>query len=209
MAGSDNASANAYWGLFVGTDGGPWHWICEEAMNTYQQRRFALGKDGTLYATDRVGLTVSRDEGCTWTAIVRDIHRFGSQRLLRTHYIASLGCGLRTPTRDLAPDSWRSDDRGNTWQLAFALSGSLSAGLGCCGRRRGVGANERYSGHAARADAAPVHRWRGELFQSHAELSLNGMPALSMVPLWIDPRTPDRVYVATQNSAPMRCCGWD
>src|SRR4051812_40331815 len=48
----------AYWGLFIGTDGGPWQWICEEAMNANQSRQMAFVSDGTLYATDRLGVTV-------------------------------------------------------------------------------------------------------------------------------------------------------
>ena len=43
---------------------GEWHWICDETINAYQQHTFAVGSDGTLYATDRAGMQVSRDGGC-------------------------------------------------------------------------------------------------------------------------------------------------
>ena len=57
-----------FWGVWVGGDGKPWRWICEELMNGNRNRRIALSTDGTFYATDLRGLTLSLDEGCTWTA---------------------------------------------------------------------------------------------------------------------------------------------
>lgn len=57
-----------FWGLWVGQAGGPWHWICEEMINGYRFRKFALSTDGTFYATDTKGVTRSTDHGCTWTA---------------------------------------------------------------------------------------------------------------------------------------------
>src|SRR5262245_54053101 len=55
-----------YWGLFVGKPGGPWRLICEEEINNHRLRRYGLSTDGTLYATDTQGVTVSTDKGCTW-----------------------------------------------------------------------------------------------------------------------------------------------
>ncbi len=57
-----------YWGVWVGGDGTPWKWICEEEINTNRNRHVALSTDGTFYATDVRGLTVSTDKGCTWKA---------------------------------------------------------------------------------------------------------------------------------------------
>jgi hypothetical protein len=57
-----------YWGLWVGRPHGPWTWICEEVINDYRFRRFALSTDGTFYATDKQGITRSLDHGCSWTA---------------------------------------------------------------------------------------------------------------------------------------------
>ena len=55
-----------YWGIWVGQDHGPWHWICEEKINLNRNRRFALSAAGDFFATDVQGLTVSNDQGCTW-----------------------------------------------------------------------------------------------------------------------------------------------
>ena len=55
-----------YWGVFYGTDGGPWRWICEEAINKRQDRKWALAGDGSFHVTDYYGITSSRDGGCTW-----------------------------------------------------------------------------------------------------------------------------------------------
>lgn len=191
-----------YWGLFVGTDGGPWHWICEEAMNTYQQRRFALGKDGTLYATDRVGLTVSRDEGCTWTAIAQDIHRFEIPAIVADPITSRVWAAVTDADAGSGTGLWRSDDRGNTWQLAFALKDHYPLGLVVAEDGRALALTSVTPG-MPRELMLHLSTDGGASFQSRTlSYSLNGMPALSMVPLWIDPRTPDQVYVATQNSAP-------
>jgi hypothetical protein len=55
-----------YWGLWVGKAGGPWTWICEELINNYRFRRFALATDGVFYTTNQQGITLSTDHGCTW-----------------------------------------------------------------------------------------------------------------------------------------------
>jgi len=57
-----------FWGIWVGAPGQPWKWICEEEINGFRTRKLALSTDGTFYATDNHGLTISNDEGCTWTA---------------------------------------------------------------------------------------------------------------------------------------------
>lgn len=62
-----------FWGVWVGGDGKPWRWICEELMNNNRSRRLALSTDGTFYATDLRGITLSRDEGCTWVPAVGEL----------------------------------------------------------------------------------------------------------------------------------------
>jgi hypothetical protein len=62
-----------FWGLWVGSDGGPWTWICEEKINTYRTRKYAVSSNGTFYATDTRGLTRSTDQGCTWTAVTGEL----------------------------------------------------------------------------------------------------------------------------------------
>src|SRR5262245_46756370 len=57
-----------YWGIWVGTDEGPWQWICEEAINFNPYRHYALSPNGAYYATDTRGVTVSQDHGCNWVA---------------------------------------------------------------------------------------------------------------------------------------------
>src|SRR5205814_10156852 len=72
-----------YWGLWIGTDNGPWKWICEEEMNAYRQRKYALTTDGAFFLTDNLGLTLSTDNGCTWTPATGEISK------LRTSAIAA------------------------------------------------------------------------------------------------------------------------
>jgi MYXO-CTERM domain-containing protein len=62
-----------YWGVWVGQPGQPWKWICEEMINGLRTRRMALSTDGAYYATDAKGLTLSTDNGCTWTAATGEV----------------------------------------------------------------------------------------------------------------------------------------
>lgn len=72
-----------YWGLWIGTDSGPWTWICEEEVNLYRLRKWALSTDGSFYVTDTRGVTLSTDNGCTWTPAG------GELAMLRTSDIAA------------------------------------------------------------------------------------------------------------------------
>ena len=71
-----------FWGAFLGKDGGPWRWICEEAINKLQSRRWALGGDGTYHVTDYAGVTSSRDGGCTWVASTGEIAKRSTSAVL-------------------------------------------------------------------------------------------------------------------------------
>jgi hypothetical protein len=62
-----------YWGVFFGQDGGPWRWICEEAINRRQDRAWAFTGDGTYHVTDFAGITSSSDGGCTWVSATGEI----------------------------------------------------------------------------------------------------------------------------------------
>src|SRR5262245_52971036 len=62
-----------YWGLFLGTDGGQWRWICEEAINQRQSRLWAYAKSGAFHVTDYAGITSSTDRGCTWVQSTGEI----------------------------------------------------------------------------------------------------------------------------------------
>jgi hypothetical protein len=62
-----------YWGIWVGKKGGPWRWICEEAINAERFRRYAVSADGTYYATNTKGLSFSRQDGCEWPAATGEL----------------------------------------------------------------------------------------------------------------------------------------
>ncbi len=68
-----------YWGVFLGNETTPWRWICEEAINKKQDRRWTLTGDGTYHVTDYAGVTSSRDGGCTWVGATGELaKRFAS-----------------------------------------------------------------------------------------------------------------------------------
>ena len=57
-------------GVLLSKDGGcSFHWLCEQSIGfggTFDPK-YAIGADGTLYATTFEGLRISRDGGCTFT----------------------------------------------------------------------------------------------------------------------------------------------
>src|SRR4051812_12127328 len=60
-------------GVYVGPEGGPFKWICEEAINSQIYRRWARAGSGTLHVTDVTGITTSRDGGCNWVHATGEI----------------------------------------------------------------------------------------------------------------------------------------
>lgn len=62
--------AGTTFGAVLSRDGGcSFHWLCEQSIGfggTFDPK-YALGADGTIYATTFEGLRVSRDGGCTFT----------------------------------------------------------------------------------------------------------------------------------------------
>jgi MYXO-CTERM domain-containing protein len=120
-----------YWGLWIGKDNGPWTWICEEEMNTYRQRKYALTTDGAFILTNNLGLTLSTDNGCTWTPATGEIS------MLRTSDIAadpSDGATAWATTDDVQsnPDGGNvannalfvTHDHGATFNRVMALDGT-------------------------------------------------------------------------------------
>src|SRR4051794_31706274 len=55
-----------FWGVFMGPESGPWRWICEEAINKKQDRKWALPGDRPGPAPDNAGVPAPRAGGCTW-----------------------------------------------------------------------------------------------------------------------------------------------
>jgi hypothetical protein len=114
------------WGMFVGSDTGPWSWICDEAINTYILRQIYLGGDGTLYATAASGVTVSRDGGCTWAATGGGVAAL-DYPMVATDLVASSRVWVAANTTQT--ELWRSDDAAMTWQRNYALPGFSLTGL--------------------------------------------------------------------------------
>lgn len=189
-----------YWGVFLGSDGGPWRWICEEAINMDQQRRFALGKDGTLYATDRNGITVSRDNGCSWANVTTGINTFqvisivGDPSKPRVWALASAPTPMDTGL-------WRSDDAGQTWQQAYRLPDHWVSGL----RLSEDGQTLAITSLAPTTPRQPmlhVSRDGGANFTAQSvSYQVDGQDVGTVLPLWIDPRAPGDIYIATKDAA--------
>lgn len=181
-----------YWGLFVGTDGGPWHWICDEAINTNQLRLISLSSDGmTLYATDSTGLTISADGGCDWkpasslpagldvVAVVADPVAPKRAYVLANDSATSANTGL-----------WRTDDGGGSWQLIRGLGTDLPGGLTVSYDGKLV-AITSLSQAMPRTAKLHLSTDSGNGFTSRAlQLPLGGAPVTNLTPVWFDAAPP-------------------
>lgn len=185
----------AYWGVFVGSEGGDWRWICEEAISGVQSRLMSLGKDGTLFASDRTGLRVSRDSGCSWESVTADL-----DSLVVYGLVSELGSARTWALANSADGSgnglWSSDDSGRSWQRRYAMpTYAGSALLGSADDRTLVISS-------LTSDAPPqlvlhVSLDGGATFSAQPLVhELDGKALTTVSPLWVDPRVAGRIYLA-------------
>lgn len=116
-----------YWGMFVGTDGGRWRWICDEAINGNKVRQVYRSADGTFYATDVSGLTLSRDGGCSWQAVAGDVAQAAVQDLAFDP--AAPAHAYVTASRAGRSELWETADAGASWKPIYALPDRFFHGL--------------------------------------------------------------------------------
>lgn len=183
-----------YWGLFVGKPGGEWRWICDEAINSYQQHSFAVGGDGALYATDRMGMQVSRDAGCSWESITGPLasqYVLNVQGLPGRPRVWALASGEGGGT-----SLWSSDDTGATWQSRHELAATWPSGLV-------VSADGQILVAGLTTAATPrqtqivVSRDAGATFSVEPVVHLvGGQPLSQLTPLWVDPQPPHDIWAA-------------
>jgi hypothetical protein len=124
-----------YWGLWIGKAGGPWKWICEELVNGYRFRKWALSSDGMFYTTDIKGITQSSDHGCTWVAATGAIAQLHVSDVVvdpddgATAYATTGDGGSVLPDGGIVPASnavYVTNDRGATWTALPALAAQSS-----------------------------------------------------------------------------------
>lgn len=181
-----------YWGIFVGTDGGPWHWICDEAINTNQLRLISMASDGmTLYATDKTGLTLSPDGGCSWgaasgavagldvVAVVADPVLPRRAYVLANDSVNSANTGL-----------WRTDTAGASWTLIRGLGTDLPGGLALSSDGTQL-AITSLSQALPRSGTLHLSTDSGAGFTSRVlKLPLMGAPLTNLTPVFFDTEAP-------------------
>ena len=186
----------AYWGLFIGTDGGPWQWICEEAINANQSRQMAFISDGTLYATDRQGVTVSRDSGCTWAASTSAIAQL---------QVVSIVADPKKPRAWAVASSsdnannglWYSDDKGQTFTRLYAMPDHLPSGLRISEDGQTIVVSS-VTNSLPRQAVLHVSKDGGANFtQQSLNVMVDGAQLTFFKPTWIDPRPPSPIYIQT------------
>ena len=181
-----------YWGVFVGSDDGPWRWICDEAINTYLLRDVLRGGDGTLYATNLQGLTISRDGGCDWKPVTGEIAQLD---------VPTVKPDPAQPARVWAlaveggtPVLWRSEDAGGTFQRVYTVSAQAQRGLGISPDGARVVVSALQLGSPSPAPTLYVSIDGGGRFD--ARVLAPPPPFLRTSVLAVDPRDPKIVYVA-------------
>jgi MYXO-CTERM domain-containing protein len=196
-----------YWGLWVGKAGGPWTWICEELINNYRFRRFALSSDGVFYTTNQQGITLSTDHGCTWvnaTGAIAQLHTTDvdvdpSDGM--TAYVSTGDGGTATADGGVIPASnavFVTHDHGTTWTPLAGLA-AASARLFQSVRVAPSSSSRLYVSSAASQPpfSVTVHR-SSDGGSTFTDLPLGYMldgnaPHLFEV-MTIDPRNPDVLY---------------
>lgn len=174
-----------YWGLFLGPVGGPFHWICDEAINSYVQHRFAVAKDGALYVTDRTGVQVSTDGGCQFDPTIGP---------LASHFVAAIAAEpLGTSVLALASEDtnqtslWRAADGKSPFALLYAVPQSLPTGLRLSEDGRVILVVAMTTG-IVRTPRLHVSADGGRSFVDRDFPALiDGQVPIVVAPLWIDP----------------------
>jgi hypothetical protein len=196
-----------YWGLWVGKAGGPWTWICEELINSYRFRRFALSSDGVFYTTNQQGVTLSTDHGCTWTNATGAIAQLHTTDVEvdpvdgMTAYVSTGDGGTSTADGGLLPASnavYVTHDHGATWTPLAGLA-AASTRLFQSVRVAPSSAKRLYVSSASLLApyTVTVHRSSdgGATFTDlPLAYQLDGVAPDLVEVMTIDPRNPDVVY---------------
>jgi hypothetical protein len=109
-------------GLLISHDDGcSFHWVCEQAIGYGGEfdPKYAIAKDGTIFATTFKGLRVSRDGGCSWQTATEEIW-------VDALDIAPNGdVWIATAETAAASDVYRSKDNGATFEHRGMLSPTI------------------------------------------------------------------------------------
>lgn len=194
-----------FWGVWIGSDAGPWTWICEEEINPYRSRRMALSSDGTFYFTDIRGLTLSTDHGCTFVPAAGELNQLHASDVVAdpadgaTAYVTTADGGDILPDGGLRPavnGLFVTRDHG----ASFARLGNLDPGrLYQSIRIAASDARTLYVSSTARfPPAMPAVQRSNDGGVSFTSLplayQLEGNPPPSLELLGVDPRDRNVVY---------------
>lgn len=186
----------AYWGLFIGTEGGAWRWICEEAVNLNQQRRWAILSDGTLFATDRTGVTVSRDAGCTWGPVSGQVNALDVLAITADPTKPRVWVLGNDSAANKDSGLSYSDDQGRTWQSSYALGMDLPTGLAISADGRTLLVGALTQDMMSRKPVLYVSTNAGASFAPRMLTEqVDGKPLYGFAPVFIDPRASDRLFL--------------
>lgn len=188
-----------YWGVFIGTDGGPWRWICEEAINKKQDRRWALTLDGTFHVTNSAGVTSSRDGGCTWLDSTSDLALRSTSAVVADpvdgkRAWVTTNAGADVPWNAL----YTTADDGQSWTPTLKADEYLrGAALSADGKVIYVtGVSRETPDMGALVPSLHVSKDGGATWsQTPLAFMLGGYLATAIEPIAVDPADPGTVYL--------------
>ncbi len=210
-----------WWGLWVGsTDAAtdptsPWHFVCEEAINPYQNRRFSISVDGALYATNQAGVTVARQNACEWVSTTAatggELASLASSDVA-THPTDGATAWAATGTNSTVDDKgvrkpapngiFRTHDHGDTWTRVSNLGAVADPTFGRTFDSIEISAADPQTMYVTSTDwNAPfgvvVHQSTdgGTTFSTSPTISIAGRGAIfSLQIMAVDPRDPQVFY---------------
>jgi len=187
-----------YWGVFLGKDGGPWRWICEEAINKDQRRVWALAGSGAYHVTDFAGLTSSRDGGCTWTAATGEIAARSTSHVAADP-VEPARAWATTDAGDAAYNAlYTTTDDGLTWTPVLQADEYLRAvALSSDGQTIYVTGTARTAGTTP-SQVLHVSRDRGATWTSRGVDFMVDGALPRMRPLAVDPADASIVYLVAE-----------
>jgi MYXO-CTERM domain-containing protein len=190
-----------FWGLWVGDGVGPWRWICEEEINPNRARKYAVSADGTFWASDLLGVTISSDGGCTW----RPSGGEPAQKRVTDVAVDPVDGAVAWLSTDEVVDSadggvadnglYVTRDHGGTWSRALSEPGRRYASVRVAGDAQTIYATS--SAGSAPFQVAIVRSTDGGAHFSSVPLdfSVDGSAPYAAELMLVDPRSVDTIYV--------------
>lgn len=193
------ALAVKYWGLFLGREGGPWEWVCDEAISpdlvtANPSRVWARTSRGTYHLTDFKGVVSSRDGGCTWTPADGEIALRPTSVVVADPAAAREAWAVSYSSEAPWNAVFRTADDGVTWTALFQADVNFNGlAISADGTTLYATGQERAGGQRL---VVYVSQDRGQSFQPvYPSYTLDGQVPRELRVLAVDPADPQVAWL--------------